>query len=136
MSNLRNRVQLIGHLGANPEIKNFESGNKSVTMTIATSERYQSNGEWKEETQWHRLVAWNKIAEMAERQLRKGNFILVEGKLTHRSYDGVSGEKKYITEVQVKNFVLLDKNISGASEGSVFGSGVSEHTEEESGLPF
>lgn len=108
MSSLRNRVQLIGHLGANPEMKNFDSGSKQVTMNIATSERYQVNGEWNEDTQWHRLVGWNQVAERAEQQLQKGSYVLIEGKLMHRSYQDAKGEQKYISEVQVQNFVSLD----------------------------
>lgn len=128
MSTLRNRVQLIGHLGVDPEVKTFDSGSRQVSMTIATNERYQQNGEWKEETQWHRLVAWNRVAERVEQQLRKGSFVLIEGKLTHRSFDNPQGEKRYITEVQVQNFVPLEKRPTDLnSEGS---------QEESDDLPF
>lgn len=127
MSTLRNRVQLIGHLGTDPEVKTFDSGSRQVSMTIATNESYQKNGEWKEETQWHRLVAWNRLSERAEQQLQKGSFVLIEGKLSHRSFDNAQGEKKYITEVQVQNFVLLEKKTTGVS---------TEESQTESGLPF
>lgn len=127
MSTLRNRVQLIGHLGTDPEVKTFDSGSRQVSMTIATNESYQKNGEWKEETQWHRLVAWNRLSERAEQQLQKGSFVLIEGKLSHRSFDNAQGEKKYITEVQVQNFVLLEKKTIGVS---------TEESQTESGLPF
>lgn len=113
MSTLRNSVQLIGHLGVDPEVKNFDSGRKQVSMRMATTERYQSNGEWKEDTQWHRVVAWNRIADRAEQYLKKGSFILAEGKLTHRNYEDSNGQKHYITEVQLQNFILLDKKSSG-----------------------
>lgn len=108
MSNLRNSVQLIGHLGANPEVKNFDNGKKIVKMRIATRESYQINGEWKEETQWHHLVAWDSIADRAVGQLQKGDFLLIEGKLTHRSYENNKGEKGYITEVRIQNFISLE----------------------------
>lgn len=111
MSTLRNSVRLIGHLGANPEIKNFNSGNKAATLRLATTEKFKSGNEWKEDTQWHRLVAWNKIAERAENQLAKGTYVLIEGKLVHRDYTDAKGEKKFITEVQVQNFLILDKKV-------------------------
>lgn len=110
MSNLRNRVQLIGHLGADPEVKSFDSGKKRAVMNVATSESYKVNNEWKEDTQWHRVVAWGTSAERAEKQLQKGSHVLIEGKLVHRSYEDKQGATKYISEVQVQNFECLDGN--------------------------
>ena len=118
MSTLRNNVQLIGHLGADPEVKNFDSGRKQVIMRMATTERFRSNGEWKEDTQWHRVVTWNRTADRAEQQLKKGSFVLAEGKLTHRNYEDANGQKHYISEVQLQNFILLDKKSAGASSGT------------------
>ncbi len=113
MSNLRNHVQLIGHLGANPEVKNFDNGGKVAHFNMATSESYKVNDEWKEDTQWHKIVAWNGIADRVGNQLQKGSYVLVEGKLTHRSYENQSGQTQYITEVQIQNFLLLDKRKEG-----------------------
>lgn len=118
MSTLRNNVQLIGHLGADPEVKNFDSGRKQVVMRIATTERFQSNGEWKEDTQWHRVVTWNRIADRAEQQLKKGSFVLAEGKLTHRNYDDANGQKHYVTEIQLQNFILLDRKSASSVSNS------------------
>lgn len=105
---LKNKVQLIGNLGGNPEIMNFESGKKKATFSLATNESYRNaKGEKVEETHWHRVVAWGKIAEIAEKYLSKGKEIMVEGKLVNRSYNDKEGNKKYVTEVEVSELLLL-----------------------------
>ncbi|MGG7035616.1 MAG: single-stranded DNA-binding protein [Flavobacterium sp.] len=110
MNALRNTVQLIGHVGNDPEIKNFEVGKKLANFTMATNEFYKNDkGEKVEETQWHRLVAWGKTADIIEKYVMKGKEIAIEGKLTHRSYDDKNGEKRYITEVLVNEVLLLGK---------------------------
>jgi len=107
MSTLRNKVQLIGNLGNNPEIITLDSGKKLAKFSIATNENYKNaKGEKVADTQWHNVVAWNKTAEIIERYLEKGNEVAIEGKLTSRSYETKEGEKKYITEV-VANEVLM-----------------------------
>tara|TARA_B110000971_G_C19990480_1_gene491724 strand:- start:902 stop:1237 length:336 start_codon:yes stop_codon:yes gene_type:complete len=108
MSTLRNRVQLIGNLGNNPEMITLESGKKIAKFSIATNESYKnSQGEKVTDTQWHNVVAWNKTAEIIERYLEKGTEVAIEGKLTSRSYETKEGEKKYITEVVCNEIVLL-----------------------------
>lgn len=108
MSNLRNKVQLIGHLGNDPEIINLESGKKIAKFTIATNESYKNEkGEKVEDTQWHNIVAWNKTAEIVEKYLKKGKEVVVEGKLTSRSYDDKEGNKRYVTEVVVNELLML-----------------------------
>ena len=110
MNNLRNKVSLIGNLGATPEVKIFETGKKMVRLSLATSENYKStNGEKVEETQWHNLVAWGKTADIAEKYLQKGSELAIEGKLTYRSYEDKNGEKKYITEIIVNELMMLGK---------------------------
>ena len=110
MSTLRNQVKLIGHVGNDPEIKSFDGGKKLVNFTLATNESYKNDkGEKVEETQWHKLVAWGKTAEIIEKYVTKGKEIAVEGKLTHRSYEDKNGEKRYITEVVVNEVMLLGK---------------------------
>jgi single-strand DNA-binding protein len=110
MSTLRNKVQLIGHVGNDPEIKSFDGGKKLVNLSLATNESYKNDkGEKVEETQWHKLVAWGKTAEIIEKYVTKGKEIAIEGKLTHRSYDDKNGEKRYITEVVVDDVLLLGK---------------------------
>ena len=108
MSTLRNKVQLIGNLGNNPEIITLESGKKLAKFSIATNESYKnSQGEKVTDTQWHNIVAWNKTAEIIEKYLTKGKEIAIEGKLTSRSYETKEGEKRYITEVVVNELLML-----------------------------
>ncbi len=108
--NSRNKVQLIGHVGNDPEIKTFEGDKKLVNLTLATNETYKNDkGEKIEETQWHRISAWGKTAEIIEKYVTKGKEILIEGKLSHRSYEDKSGEKRYITEVIANEILLLGK---------------------------
>jgi len=115
MSNSRNHVQLIGHLGADPKMKEFQNGNKSVTLRMATSERYKVKDQWKTDTQWHQIVGWNKIAEQVSHQLKKGAHVLIEGKLIHRNYEDKTGKTRYITEIQLRQFVPFLNNKDTAS---------------------
>ncbi|MEY3398125.1 MAG: hypothetical protein RL220_719 [Bacteroidota bacterium] len=109
MSTLRNNVRLIGNLGASPELKSLDNGNKVARLSLATNEYYtDKKGEKQQETQWHNLVAWGKTAELAEQLLEKGSEVAIDGKLTSRSYEK-DGEKKYVTEVVVNEFVLLNR---------------------------
>ncbi|MFT6165916.1 MAG: single-strand DNA-binding protein [Vicingaceae bacterium] len=108
MKNLRNNVQLIGNLGMNPEVKTLESGSTVAKFSIATSDRYKNNkGEQVEETTWHNLVAWGKTAEIAEKYLKKGSQVAVDGKLTNRSYEAKDGTKKYVSEIVVNEILML-----------------------------
>src|SRR5436190_115456 len=104
----KNRVQLIGNLGNKPEIKKTENGKKLAQFSLATSENFRnSKGESVKETQWHRLIAWGKVADVAEKYLDKGKAVAIEGKLVSRSYNDKEGKKKYISEVQVNEVLLL-----------------------------
>jgi single-strand DNA-binding protein len=108
MYTLRNRVQLIGYVGNQPDIRTTEKGKKWLRFSIATHEVYRSaKGEKVNETQWHSLVAWGKTAEIAEKYISKGSEIAVEGKLINYSYLDKEGNKKYMTEVQVNQLLLL-----------------------------
>jgi len=110
---LKNKVQLIGNLGQNPEIKTTEGGRKLARFSIATNETYRNaKGEKVIETQWHSLVAWGKVAEIAEKFLTKGSEVAIEGKLVNRSYNDKEGTKKYVTEVQVNEVRLLGEKSS------------------------
>jgi single-strand DNA-binding protein len=101
---------LIGHVGQDPEIKSFEGNKKFANLSIATKENYKNEkGEKVEETQWHRITAWGKTAEIIEKYVVKGKEIAVEGKLRHRSYDDKNGDKKYVTEIVVSELLLLGK---------------------------
>jgi single-strand DNA-binding protein len=108
MSTLRNKVQLIGNLGMNPEIKTLDSGKKLAKFTIATNETYKNaKGEKVTDTQWHNIIAGNKTAELVEMFLEKGKEVAVEGKLTSRSWDDEKGNKKYITEIVCNEILFL-----------------------------
>ena len=108
MNSLRNKVQLIGNLGSNPEVVNLESGKKLVKFSIATNETYKNaQGEKVQDTQWHNIVAWNNTADIAEKYLAKGNEVAVEGKLVNRNYEDKEGIKRYVTEIVVNELVML-----------------------------
>ena len=110
MSALRNKVQLIGNTGNDPEIINLESGKKLAKFSIATNENYNNDkGEKVTDTQWHNVIAWGKTAELIEKYVTKGKEVAIEGKLTHRSYEDKSGEKRYVTEVVAGELLLLGK---------------------------
>ena len=110
MNALRNSVRLLGNLGEEPKVRNLESGKKVANFSIATNEVYRdSKGEKQTETTWHRLVAWGKNAEVAEKYLKKGSEIAVEGKLTNRQWEDQEGEKHYSTEIVVNSLLMLDK---------------------------
>ena len=110
MNTLRNKVQLIGHVGNAPEIVNLESGKKLAKFSIATNESYKNaKGEKITDTQWHNVVAWGKTAELVENYVPKGKEVGVEGKLTSRSYEDKDGIKRYITEVVCNELLLLGK---------------------------
>ena len=107
---MRNKVQLIGHVGQEPEIKNLEGDKKLATITLATNDHYTNQkGERVEQTEWHRITAWGKTAEIIEKYVTKGKEIAIEGKLTHRSYDDKNGDKKYVTEIVANEILLLGK---------------------------
>lgn len=110
MNALKNKVQLIGNVGTDPEIKTFENGKKLARLVIATNESYSNEkGERITDTQWHTVVAWGKSAQIIEKYVTKGKELAIEGKLTHRSYDDKNGEKRYVTEVVVSDVLLLGK---------------------------
>lgn len=110
MNAMKNRVQLIGNVGNDPEVKTLESGKKLAHLTIATNEIYRNErGEKVQQTEWHRVTAWGKTAEIIEKFVAKGKEVAIDGKLTHRSYDDKNGERKYITEVVVNEILLLSK---------------------------
>ena len=108
MNALRNKVQLIGFVGQEPEIKNLDGGKKLANLSIATSEvYYKENGDKVENTEWHRVTAWGKTADIIEKYVVKGKEIAIEGKLTTRSYEDKTGQKKYFTEIVVNDIFLL-----------------------------
>ena len=110
MSTLKNKVQLIGNVGNAPETKTLESGKKVANFSLATNEFYKnSEGEKVQNTQWHNIVAWGKTAEIVENYLTQGKEVILEGKLTSRSYETQTGEKRYVTEVVAQEVMILTK---------------------------
>ena len=108
MNSLKNRVQLIGNLGQDPEIKTLESGKKVAHFTLATNDDYK-NGEGQKisETTWHNIVAWNGLADIAGKYLKKGRQVAVEGRIVYRSYEDKKGVTKYITEIVLDQLMML-----------------------------
>ena|SRR5690242_6426655 len=105
---LKNKVQLIGNLGNTPEIRIIESGKKMARFSIATNETYRNaKGEKITETQWHNIIAWGKVADIAEQFLSKGSEVAIEGKLVNRNYTDKEGNKRFITEVVVNEILML-----------------------------
>jgi single-strand DNA-binding protein len=110
MTNLRNSVKLIGHLGKDPEVKTFESGKKVAKFTIATTDSFKNQkGEKVQNTQWHNLVIWGKLAEVAGQFLKKGSEVAIEGKLVHKVYETSAGEKRFTTEISVNEMLMLGR---------------------------
>lgn len=120
-----NKVMLIGNLGKDPEIRvSPQTGKKAVSFSIATSRRYRdNNGEQKEDTQWHNIVGWGKVADVVEQLgIHKGTSLYVEGRLTNRSWtDQASGQKRYVTEVALDTFQLLTPRGNGQANGNGYG---------------
>lgn len=109
MTTIKNRVQLIGNLGGDPDVKDI-NGTKMTRFSIATTETYKdSKGSLQKQTQWHNLIAWGKTAEHAANLLKKGAEIAIEGKLNQRSYEK-DGQKKYVTEIVMDTFNLITRN--------------------------
>ena len=110
MNTLRNKVQLIGNLGNDPEIVNLESGKTLAKFSIATNESYKNaQGEKVTDTQWHNIVAWGKTAQIVEKYVGKGKEVAIEGKLTNRSWEDKDGIKRYTTEVVCSELLMLGK---------------------------
>ena len=109
MTQISNQVRLIGYTGAETQFKTLDSGQHMANISLATKEYYRDKeGNKKDRTEWHRIVAWGKVAENMNQLVTKGDQMAVEGKLTHRSYEK-DGETHYTTEVVVSDFVLLSK---------------------------
>lgn len=111
-----NKVILIGRLGKDPEVRKINPTTTVCNFPLATNESYKNqDGSYTEQTEWHNIVMWRGVAERAERILKKGNTIFVEGKLRTRSWEDKENHKRYTTEIVVENFQLLDKRESNSS---------------------
>ncbi len=107
---ITNRVQLTGNLGKDPEVREFEGGKKKARFSVATTEQFSfGNGNSKEDTQWHTVVAWGRAAEEVAGALKKGSRVSLEGRLVHGSYETKEGQKRYFTEVVLNQFKVVER---------------------------
>jgi single-strand DNA-binding protein len=105
-----NKAILVGNVGKDPEVRHLEGGTSVARFTLATSETYKNkSGEQVKNTEWHNIVAWRQLAELAEKYIRKGSQIYVEGKISNRQYDDKDGNKRYISEIVADNIRLLGR---------------------------
>lgn len=109
-----NKVMLIGNVGRDPEVRDFEGGVRKANFTLATTEQFRD----REATEWHNIVAWRQLADLADKYIRKGSQIYVEGRITSRSWDGNDGQKHYITEIEARTIQLLGRRGDSDSSGS------------------
>ncbi|WP_443944948.1 single-stranded DNA-binding protein [Pedobacter sp. AW1-32] len=104
-----NKVILVGHLGKDPEVRHLEGGVTVASFPLATSETYNKDGKRVEQTEWHNIVLWRGLAEVASKYLQKGKLVYIEGKLRTRSFEDKEKVKKYVTEVVAENFTMLGR---------------------------
>lgn len=108
MSRSVNKAMIIGNLGSDPEVRTTPSGTRVATLSVATNRRWSSRtGEMQEETQWHRIIAWDKLAEICEQYLKKGDRVYVEGRIQYRQWEDQSGQTRYTTEIVARDMVML-----------------------------
>lgn len=118
MSSL-NKAMVIGRLGADPEVRYTQSNTAVATLSVATTERYKDrNGEQQENTEWHRIVAWGRLAEICQQYLRKGSLAYFEGPIQTREWEDKEGQKRYTTEIKALNMQMLDSRGSQGSDDS------------------
>ena len=136
MSNGLNKVLIIGNLGSDPEIKYTSSGSAVANLSIATSERWKdrNTGEQKEQVEWHRVVLFSRLAEIAEQYLKKGSKVFVEGKLQNRDWEDAEGKKRYTTEVIAREMTMLDSRSGSDNAPQPQSSGPEDNFEED--IPF
>jgi single-strand DNA-binding protein len=116
-----NKVTLIGHVGRQPEIRYTQGGAPVANFSIATNEYWTNNtGERQERTEWHKIVAWGKLAEFCQEYIQKGSYLYVEGRLQTRNYEDRDGVKRYVTEIRANEIGLLDRK-PGADTGAATG---------------
>ncbi len=112
-----NRVTLLGNLGSDPDVEKLDDDAKRAVLNVATNFKVKNKkDEWEERTEWHRVVAWDKQAELAEKYLKKGDRVFLEGRLRTRSWEDKNGEKRYITEVHVKDIIFLNQPVKEEDE--------------------
>lgn len=119
MSRSLNKAQLIGNLGADPEIRSTTNGTRVATLSIATSRRWNNaQGQQQEKTEWHRVICWDKLADICERYLKRGDRIYVEGSIEYRQWEGQDGQTKYTTEIRARELIMLGGRDGGDAQRS------------------
>jgi single-strand DNA-binding protein len=124
LSRSLNKVQLIGNLGADPEVRTTGSGNRVATLSVATSRSWNNqSGERQEKTEWHRVVLWNsrvqQLADTAEKYLKKGDRVYIEGRIEYRTWEDREGNTRYTTEINAREMIMLSPRAAGdEGEGS------------------
>lgn len=132
-----NRATFVGNLGRDPQIRMTKTGKTVATFSIAVTERYNVDGDWKEIVDWFNVVAWGKLAEKAGNQLYKGSKVLVDGRMSTRSYEGKDGRKVYVTELVATTIkVLAGVATQGGGNFEQFGTAQSELPPQNDDLPF
>lgn len=141
-----NKVILIGYLGKDPEVKTLSNNQKLAKFSVATSESYKGkDGEWKDKTEWHNIICWRSTAERAEKSLKKGAQVYIEGKLRTSSYQDQDGNNRYVTEVEAEYFTILGARNNDGAAISTHTNGNSEanseaiaaiESESDDNLPF
>lgn len=135
MSSL-NKAMIIGNLGQDPEVRYTQNNTAVATLNIATSERYKdSNGEYQENTEWHRVVAWGRTAEICQQYLTKGSKVYIEGPIQTRQWEDKEGQKRYTTEIKALRMVMLDSKGGGNGGGQQSG-GASQNQNQGGGKPM
>ncbi len=120
MKSLKNSIQLFGNLGMNPEVKTLSNGKKVTTLSLATTETYKNaKGERMKDTQWHKVVAWGKLAELMETYLKKGSEVAIEGKLVYKNYQDKNGVTKYFSEIVANEMIMIGRK-TGEKENLPF----------------
>lgn len=149
MSRSLNKVQLIGNLGADPELRSTTSGTRVATLSLATSRRWSDrSGQQQEKTEWHRVICWDRLAELCEKYLSRGDRIYVEGSIEYRQWEGQDGQTRYTTEIRARELIMLggrgdrpgvDEDSASSRRGTSSG-GVPDFSDEaldgEDDLPF
>lgn len=145
MARSLNKATLIGNLGADPEIRSTNAGTRVATLSVATSRRWTSRaGDPQEKTEWHRVVCWDKLAEICERYLSKGDRVYVEGRIEYRQWEGQDGQTRYTTEIRAREMIMLGsgggresyESPSRAPERSEFSEFSNRSMAGEDDLPF
>jgi single-strand DNA-binding protein len=129
-----NKVILVGHLGKDPEVRQLEGGVAVASFPLATSETFNKDGRKVEQTEWHNIVMWRGLADVAAKFLQKGKLVYIEGKLRTRSFEDKEGIKKYTTEVVAENFTMLGRKTDFENDNS--NRQTLKTTDNEDNLPY